>query len=87
MPRRYQNSMCRLGAAVVLRSACTPAAVTLPQKRTSRAVSAGRLLTAVPLDIPSPSSSLLLLYHSPDSTSPLGWLDEPSPSLSLCLPP
>jgi hypothetical protein len=46
-----------------LRSACTPAAVTLPQKRTSRAVSAGRLLTAVPLDIPSPSSSLLLLYH------------------------
>ena len=29
MPRRYrtQNSMCRLGAAAVLRSACTPAAV------------------------------------------------------------
>jgi hypothetical protein len=32
MPRRYsQNLMCRLGAAVVLPSACTPAAVTLTQ--------------------------------------------------------
>jgi hypothetical protein len=27
----YRDSMCRLGAAVVLRSACTPAAVTLLQ--------------------------------------------------------
>jgi hypothetical protein len=32
MTRHYPlNSMCRLGAAVVLRSACTPAAVTLLQ--------------------------------------------------------
>jgi hypothetical protein len=31
--RRYsQRTMCRLGAAVVLRSACTPAAVTLMQQ-------------------------------------------------------
>ena len=40
MPRRYtEDSMCRLGAAVVLRSACTPAAVTLLQ----------RLMTWMPL--------------------------------------
>jgi hypothetical protein len=47
MPRRYsQDSMCRLGAAAVLRSACTPAAVTLEQWRRSRVASAGRLLSA-----------------------------------------
>jgi hypothetical protein len=46
MPRRYsQNSICRLGAAVVLRSACTPAAVTLVKQRL-REVSADRLLSA-----------------------------------------
>ena len=40
MARRYsQRVMCRLGAAVVLRSACTPAAVTLLQ----------RLMTWMPL--------------------------------------
>jgi hypothetical protein len=38
MARRYsRSSMRRLGAAVVLRSACTPAAVTLLQKRRLRA--------------------------------------------------
>ena len=48
MARRYsQNPMMRrLGAAVVLRSACTPAAVTLLQQKRSREVSAGRLLSA-----------------------------------------
>ena len=47
MPRRYsQRTMCRLGATVVLRSACTPAAVTLRQKQPRRSsdLSAGRLL-------------------------------------------
>jgi hypothetical protein len=47
LPRRYSHdSMCRLGAAMVLRSACTPAAVTLEQTRRSREVSAGRMLNA-----------------------------------------
>jgi hypothetical protein len=41
-----QSSMCRLGAAVVLRSACTPAADTLEQWVRLSDVSAGRLLSA-----------------------------------------
>ena len=47
MPQRYyQRMMCRLGAAVVVRSACTPAAVTVSQPVRSRNVSEGRQLTA-----------------------------------------
>jgi hypothetical protein len=46
--RRYpcRDLMCTVGAALVLRSACTPAAVTMLQKRRLREASSGRLSTA-----------------------------------------
>jgi hypothetical protein len=58
--------MCRLGAAVVLRSACTPAAVTLEQWRRSRVVSAGRLLNAR-----TPASVTLLHQLRLSNVSPM----------------
>jgi hypothetical protein len=72
--------MCRLGAAVVLRSACTPAAVTLSHQRRSRDVSAGRLLSArtpasvtwrQQLRLSSVSAVQLLIARTP---SPVTWL-------------
>jgi hypothetical protein len=70
MPQRYsQNLMCRLGATVVLRSACTPAAVTLEPRR-SRDVSAGRLLTArSPSSVNATSSARYSLLSSGDTTA------------------
>jgi hypothetical protein len=65
MPRRYShNLMCRLGAAVVLRSACTPAAVALGQSRRSRDLSAGRLLNArIPTSVTLIQLQLRRLRH------------------------